>query len=134
MKESFWGIFIVTLGIIGISVLNVLQDVTTTNENNYYLLREVTEASMFDSVDLGHYRRTGELKIIKEKFVENFMRRFSSSYGRTSSYTVRIYDIIELPPKVSLVVEVGKNLQVYNYDSVDFDIINRIDAILETKY
>ncbi|MFA5409980.1 MAG: DUF5411 family protein, partial [Bacilli bacterium] len=81
MKESFWGIFVVTLGIIGIAVLNVLQNVTTTNENNYYLLREVTEASMFDAVDLGYYRRTGELKIIEEKFVENFSRRFSSSYG-----------------------------------------------------
>jgi hypothetical protein len=134
MKESFWGVFIVTLGIIGISVLNVLQNVTTTNENNYYLLREVAEASMFDAVDLGHYRRTGELKIIREKFVENFMRRFSESYGRINTYTVGIYDIIEMPPKVSIIVEVGEKLQIYNYNAVDFDISNRIDAILETKY
>jgi hypothetical protein len=134
MKESFWGIFVVTLGIIGISVLNILQDVTTSNENNYYLLKEVAEASMFDAVDLGYYRITGRLRIVEEKFVENFTRRFSASYGRTSTYTVGIYDIIEEPPKVSLIVEVGKNLQIYNYDSVDFDIVNRIDAILETKY
>jgi hypothetical protein len=134
MKESFWGIFLVTLGLIGIGVLNVLQDVTTSNENNYYLLKETTEAAMFDAVDLGYYRRTGEIKIIKEKFVENFMRRFSESYGRTSTYTVGIYDIIELPPKVSLTVNVGKELQIYNYEAVDFNIENRIDAILETKY
>lgn len=134
MKESIWGIFVITLGIIGIGVLNVLQTVTTTNENNYYLLREVAEASMFDAVDLGYYRRTGEFKIIKEKFVENFMRRFSESYGRTNTYTVGIYDIIELPPKVSLAVEVGTELRIYNYRAVDFDVSNRIDAILETKY
>lgn len=134
MKESFWGVFVVTLGIIGVSVLNVLQNVTTTNENNYYLLREVTEAAMFDAVDLGYYRRTGEIKIIEQKFVENFLRRFSSSYGRTSDYSVGIYDIIESPPKVSLIVEVGKRLQIYNYEAVDFDVTNRIDAILETKY
>ncbi|MDD2469998.1 MAG: DUF5411 family protein [Bacilli bacterium] len=134
MKESFWGIFVVTLGIIGISVLNVLQNVTTTNENNYYLLREVTEASMFDAVDLGHYRRTGNLRIIEEKFVENFVRRFSSVYGRTNNYNVGIYDIIEEPPKVSLILEVGQKLQIYNYEAVDFSIANRIDAILETKY
>jgi hypothetical protein len=134
MKESFWGLFVVTLGIIGISVLNILQDVTTSNENNYYLLKEVSEAAMFDAVDLGYYRITGRLRIVEEKFVENFTRRFSASYGRTSTYTVGIYDIIEEPPKVSLIVEVGKNLQIYNYDSVDFDIVNRIDAILETKY
>ena len=134
MKESFWGVFLVTLGIIGISVLNVLQTVTTTNENNYYLLREATESAMFDAVDLGHYRRTGEIKIIEAKFVENFMRRFASAYGRTNTYTVGIYDIIEMPPKVSLIVESGTSLQVYNYEAVDFDIVNRIDAVLETKY
>ena len=134
MKESFWGIFIVSLGIIGIGVLNVLQNVTTTNENNYYLLREVAEAAMFDAVDLGYYRRTGELRIIEQKFVENFMRRFSSTYGRTNDYTVGIYDIIESPPKVSLIVEVDKTLQIYNYEAVEFNITNRIDSILETKY
>lgn len=134
MKESFWGVFVVTLGIIGVGVLNVLQSITTTNENNYYLLREVTEAAMFDAVDLGYYRRTGEFKIIEEKFVENFARRFSQSYGRTNTYTVRIYDIIELPPKVSLIVDVGTEQRIYNYEAVDFNIINKIDAILETKY
>lgn len=134
MKESFWGIFVVTLGIIGISVLNVLQNVTTTSENTYYLLREVTEAAMFDAVDLGYYRRTGDLKIIEEKFIENFTRRFSEVYGRTNNYNVGIYDIIEEPPKVSLVIEVGQNLQIYNYEAVDFSIANKIDAILETKY
>lgn len=134
MKESFWGVFVVTLGIIGVGVLNVLQSITTTNENNYYLLREVTEAAMYDAVDLGYYRRTGEFKIIEEKFVENFARRFSQSYGRTNTYTVRIYDIIELPPKVSLIVDVGTEQRIYNYEAVDFNIINKIDAILETKY
>jgi hypothetical protein len=134
MKESFWGIFVITLGVIGISFISVMQNVTTTNENNYYLLKEVTEASMFDSLDLGAYRRTGQLKIIEEKFVENFLRRFSESYGRTGDYTVKIYDIIEEPPKVSLLVDEGQTLQVYNYEATDFNIINRIDAILETKY
>jgi hypothetical protein len=134
MKESFWGIFVITLGVIGLSFISVMQNVTTTNENNYYLLKEVTEASMFDSLDLGAYRRTGQLKIIEEKFVENFLRRFSESYGRTGDYTVKIYDIIEEPPKVSLLVDEGQTLQVYNYEATDFNIINRIDAILETKY
>ncbi len=134
MKESFWGIFVVILGIVGISFISVMQDVTSTNENNYYLLKEVTEASMLDALDLGAYRRTGKIKIIKEKFTENFLRRFSESYGRTGDYTVKIYDIIEEPPKVSVIVDEGKTLQVYDYDAVDFNIANRIDAILETKY
>lgn len=134
MKESFWGLFVIVLGLIGLSVFNVMQSVTLTNENNYYLLKEVTEASMLDAVDLGHYRRVGELKIIEEKFVENFMRRFSAVYGRNETYTVRIFEVIEMPPKVSVVLTVRKYVQIYNYEGTDFNITNRVDAILETKY
>ncbi|HHT38777.1 MAG TPA: hypothetical protein GXZ95_05175 [Mollicutes bacterium] len=134
MKESFWGIFVIILGVVGLSFISVIQSITTTNENNYYLLKEVSQASMFDSLDLGEYRRTGKIKIIEEKFIENFLRRFSESYGRTGTFTVEIYDIIEEPPKVSLLVNEGQTLKVYDYNAVDFDIGNRIDAILETKY
>jgi hypothetical protein len=134
MKESFWGIFVVILGLVGISFISVMQSVTTSNESNYYLLKETTEAAMFDSLDLGEYRRTGKLKTVEEKFTEVFLRRFAQTYGRTGDYTVQIYDIIEMPPKVSLLVNEGTTLQVYNYNAVDFDIVNRIDAILETKY
>ncbi|MDD3048862.1 MAG: DUF5411 family protein [Bacilli bacterium] len=134
MKESFWGIFVVALGIIGIAVVNSFQTITTTNEQNYYLLKEVTEASMFDAVDLGYYRTYGEIKIMKEKFVENFTRRFAESFGRTKTYNIIFYDIIEKPPKVSIGLNVGQNIKLYNYNAVDFDIINNIDGILETNY
>lgn len=134
MKESIWGLFVIVMGIVGIAVISAFQSVTSTNENNYYLLKEVTEAAMFDSVDLGHYRRTGELKILEEVFVENFTRRFSESFGRNTTFTVGIYDIIETPPKVSIVVNTGQTIQIYNYDAVDFNIGNQLDGILETKY
>lgn len=134
MKESVWGIFVVAMGIVGIAVVSAFQNITTTNENNYYLLKEVTEAAMFDSVDLGYYRRTGEIAILEEVFVENFTRRFSESFGRNTTFTVGIYDIIETPPKVSIRVSVGQTIQIYNYEAVDFDIQNQIDGILETKY
>lgn len=134
MKMSFWALFMVTLGIIGIAVVSAFQDINTTNEHNYYQLKEVTEAALLDSIDLGHYRITGEIRIVKEEFVENFVRRFSESFSRTKTYNIRFYDIIENPPKVSVAVIVDENVQIYNYEPVDFDIINSIDAILETKY
>ncbi len=134
MKESIWGTFVVSLGIIGIGVLNVFQNITTTNESTYYLLKEVTEAAMYDAVDLGYYRMYGDVKIVEKKFVESFVRRFSQSFARNEDYTVGIYDVIEVPPKVSLSVNVGSTLQIYNYKGVDFDIENSINAILETKY
>ncbi|MGI6329593.1 MAG: DUF5411 family protein [Bacilli bacterium] len=134
MKESYWGIFVVVMGIIGIALLNAFQTIATTGSHDYYLLKEVTEASMLDALDLGHYRREGEIKIIEEKFVENFLRRFSESFGRTDDREIVFYHINELPPKVSLGIDVGFDLKVYHFDEVDFNIPNNLNAILETKF
>lgn len=87
---------------------------------------------MLDSIDLSHYRMTGELRIVKEQFVESFVRRTAVSFGRTKNYNIKIYDIIESPPKVSILVTVDNIIQIYNYRPVDFGILNSIDVIIET--
>lgn len=134
MKESYFAVAVLIMGIIGIAVLSLFQTITVTNEDVYYVLKESTEAAMFDSVDIGYYRTTGKLKIEKEEFVEDLTRRFAQSYTKTSSYTIRIYDIIEEPPKVSIEITIGTDVQIYNYSTDDFNITNRIDAILETHW
>ena len=68
MKESLWGYWIVVLGISIMSVMILLQNYTTTNEQDYYMIKEVLEASMYEAVDYGYYRDTGELKMNAEKF------------------------------------------------------------------
>jgi hypothetical protein len=130
MKSSMWGVGIIMIGLLGIALVMFLQNATTSNEQNYYLLREVTEASMIDAIDIGYYRETGAVKINKEKFVESFVRRFSESANIRKEYNIKIYDVIESPPKVSL--RVGSKSTV-TFTGEDFDIINDIDAILETK-
>lgn len=134
MKESFWGLFVVIMGLIGLALLSFFQTITTTNEEVYYLLKESTEAAMFDSIDIGYYRAYGKLKIDKEEFTEDLTRRFAQSYGKLSTYRIEVYDIIEEPPKVSVLLVVDNKAKVYNYDAIDFDIMNRIDSILETNY
>jgi hypothetical protein len=134
MKESFWGVFLVTIGVIGIGLLNAFQDIVTTGQHDYYLLREVTEGAMYDSIDLGHYRRLGEIRIIEEKFIENFLRRFSESFGRAGDREIVFYHINEMPPKVSIGLDVGFNVKVYNFDDIDFNIGNNIIGILESKF
>ena len=79
MKWSTVTVGVMILGIIGVSIILLFQQLTTTNENDYYLLKEITEAAMVDSIDISYYRETGELKIVREKFVENFTRRFAES-------------------------------------------------------
>jgi len=93
MKESLWGYWIVVLGISIMSVMILLQNYTTTNEQDYYMIKEVLEASMYEAVDYGYYRDTGELKMNAEKFTENFIRRFSETVNINKKYTISFYDI-----------------------------------------
>ena len=52
MKESLWMYFFAVLGMTGIVLINMFGQVVVSNEQNYYLLKEVTEASMYDAIDL----------------------------------------------------------------------------------
>lgn len=133
MKESFWGAFIVMLGVVSIAFIYFFQTLTNTDEQNYILLKEITEAAMYDAVDLAEYRTTGTVRINREKFVENFLRRFAESASLANNYQIRIYDVNETPPKVSLEVRSVVTSNVTN-EVMDFDVVNRLDAILETPY
>ncbi len=133
MKESFWGIFVVFLGVLSIFFIVLFQNLTNTDEHNSQLLKEVTEASMWDAFDYASYRTTGEIRIDREKFVENFIRRYAESASRSRQYTIKFYDINEKPPKVSLSVQSGV-VGVGGNTEMTFDLQNRIDAILEVPY
>ncbi len=131
MKSAMWGVGLISMGLIGIALINTMQNITSLSNQNYYLIKEVTEAAMYDSIDLGFYRKAGIVKIDKDQFVESFVRRYSESTNINQTYNIRIYDIKEMPPKVSL--QVGASTFVTFTDS-DFDIINRMDAIIESRY
>lgn len=133
MKESIWGYWLIVLGIFVILIMMLIQDFTTTNTQDYYLLKEVTEASLIDAVDYGYYRTNGDLKINEEKFVENFMRRFSETMNLNKTYRIDFYGIYESPPKVSVKVSTSTSTFNISGDTTAFDIVNKIDAILEMK-
>ena len=132
MKESLWGYWLIVLGLGVLVVMMLLQNYTTTNEQDYYLIKEVAEAAMTDAIDWAHYRKYGEVRIVKEKFVEDFTRRFSETVNINKTYNIKFYDIYEAPPKVS--IKVTTKTDTYNIfgsqDSVD--VVNKIDAIIET--
>lgn len=131
MRESMWGVFVFVVGIVLILLIYLFQGITNTDEHNYYLLKETTESSLLDAVDVADYRITGKISINREKFVEVFVRRFAENADLSNSYVIEIYDIVEEPPKVSLLVKTKKGGQITS-EQVEFDITNRLDAILET--
>lgn len=133
MREAIWGYAVIVLGILAVAIIWFFSNATNTDQHNYNLLKETVEASMLDAVDLSEYRKSGTVRIEEEKFVENFIRRFAENADLSNEYKIEIYDINETPPKVSLKVSSGKETTATG-EVVNFNIVNNIDAILETKY
>ncbi len=132
MKSSFWGAAIMTFGVLSIALIYFFQSVTNTDEQNYTLLKETTEGAMIDAFDMAYYRQTGNLRIDEEKFVENFLRRFAENVSLAKTYKIEIYDVNELPPKVSIKVS-SSEIGGPTGEVITFNISNQIDAILEAK-
>ena len=129
MKEAFWGVLIVILGLFGIVVVNIFQNVTVDNDRVYYLIKESTEAAAYDALDLTYYRLSGDLRIVEDKFVENLTRRFAENVT-IGDYKIVVTDVNEMPPKVSVRVRSG----ITSLQGAEFGILNQVDGIIETKY
>ena len=133
MKEAYWGYWLVVLGVFIIVVLLLVQSFTSTNTQDYYLVKTITEASMEDALDWSYYRQYGEVKINKEKFYESFLRRFAEEASISTTYDIEFTEVYEAPPKVGVKVSSQSNTFSVVGDAETFDIVNKIDAILESK-
>lgn len=163
MKYAYLGLGFISFGLCGLIFILLFQSVTVNNEAEYYVLKEAMEAAMLESVDLACYRIGDEngyadkdgdgaldtdasgnyskeacgnhdLKIIEQKFVENFTKRFAASImGDATEYKLEFYDIIESPPKATVKV-IGKT-KSYKLSPDDggasYDIVNDLSGILE---
>lgn len=132
MNKAMTIVGIVILGVLTLAVVNIINQYSQGKEMDEQLLNETTKAAMIDSVDWGYYRISGgRIRCDREKFLESFVRRFAESVTSDTDYKVRILDFNETPPKVSIQIGTGTVAQIAGDD---FDIVNQIDAILETKY
>ena len=142
MKYMYWGFGLIMFGLFGLVFIVMFESITINNESEYYVLKEAMEAAMLESVDLACYRIDAEdggcgdhdLKIIEQKFVENFTRRFAASIsGDVTEYEIEFYDIIESPPKATVVIKA--KTQEYMLGSKDtkesITIVNDLSGILE---
>ena len=68
MKWSFASVGLIIIGIFGIIIILMFNEITVSNEQDYYTLKDATEAALIESVDVAYYRLTGEIKISQEKF------------------------------------------------------------------
>lgn len=133
MKWSFAALGLIMIGLFGFLIVIMFNEITVSNEQDYYTLKDAAEASMIEAIDIAYYRLTGEIKMNQEKFVENFTRRFTetSTFGQ-GNYDIIFYQINETPPKVSLrIVDATNAYNIYNVEATQLDIVNELSAILD---
>ena len=142
MKWSFASVGVIVMGLFGLLIIILFNEITVSNEQDYYNLKDATEAAMYEAVDVSYYRLSGEIKISQEKFVENFTRRFTetSTFGQ-GNYSIVFNDISEIPAKVSLqIIDSTNSYNIYNsfnggtvdIDATQINIVNELSAILES--
>ncbi len=129
MNKGMLTVGIIILALCGLLLINIISNYSTGSELDYYLLKETTDAAIGDAIDVKYYRDNGALRLDKDKFVENFLRRFADSIDNTRNYTVSFYDINEVPPKVSVKVESDT---VLSAKGENLSIITSYDAIVES--
>ena len=136
MKESFWGYLILLFGIFVIVIMMIIRDYQTTNDQDYYIMKEVTQAAMIDAIDYAYYREHNDLRIIEDKFAENFLRRFAQSMSSNKTYKIELFEISENPPKVSVRITTATGEYIVQQDEggVDFGVVNILSAILDMKH
>lgn len=138
MKYSYLGFGIIMAGLFGIVFLVMFESITVDNESEYYVLKEAMEAAMLESIDISCFRSDetegcgGTVKISEQKFVENFTRRFASSIsGDVKEYEIQFYDIIESPPKATVVIKGLTGEYTIISDDQGIGITNALSGILE---
>lgn len=131
MNKGMLTVGIIILALMSLLLINVINNYETGGELDYYLVKETTEAAMQDAIDVEYYRQNLLIRIDKEKFVENFLRRFADSVDITRGYDIKFYDINEVPPKVSVKVD---SYTVLSFDNQVPNISTSYDAIIETDY
>lgn len=144
MKYSYLGLALIMAGIGGLVFITMFQSITVDNEAEYYVLKEAMEAAMLESVDVDCFRNNSQdskengcgkvIKISEQKFVENFVKRFSASIsGDVTNYDIQFYDIIESPPKASVVITGLTQEYTLVSDDGGFGITNSLSGILESS-
>ncbi len=126
MSHSYWGYWLVVMGVSIIGLITVVNGITTTTTKDFLSIKEITDASMLEAVDYGYYRDYNEVRINKEKFMEVFIRRLAQTMELQDDYEINFYGIYETPPKVSVEIK-SKSGTIGD----TYDVVTRYSGILQ---
>lgn len=130
MNKGMVIIAIIVMFLLGLSAVFLITSQQKGAELDYYLVKETADASIADSIDTNYYATYGIIRMDKEKFMENFVRRFADSADSSREYKIDVYDINETPPKVS--VKVSSIVSGLNKTTGNVDVTTSVDMILKS--
>ena len=130
MNKAMLTVGIILLSIIALGIINLIQNYTTGQELDYYLLKETTEAAIEDAIDANYYREASTIRMDKEKFTESFLLRFADTVDTSRAYDIQMYDIHEVPPKATIKIQSGTN---YSFNNESINIVTSLSSIVETN-
>lgn len=131
MNKGMVIIGLILMSILGIIAINMITSQQVGSELDYYLLKDTTEAAMQDAMSYDFNGETGLSRMDKEKFIESFLRRFADGVDSTRDYDIKIFDLNESPPKVS--IQISSKSNFLNQDEAT-DISTSVDLIIESNY
>ena len=129
MNKGMLGVGIIVMGLIALLLINIVSNYSSGGELDYYLLKETTEASIGDAMDLDFETNFGIPRMDKERFVESFLRRFAENADTQRNYDIKFIDLNEVPPKVSVKIDSNTVLQA---DGENVAITTQVDQIVES--
>ena len=56
MKTAMWALGLLVLSLFGVVIVNLFGNITVTDQLNYTTMKNTVEASMYDALDIAHYR------------------------------------------------------------------------------
>ena len=130
MKHAMWGYLMIALGLVIIAILMLVNNLTTADEEDFYIAREVMQSSMSEATDYGSYLTSGEVVMSREKFVEIFLRRFAESVTPNKNYQVDFYQIYEYPPAATVRIRTTTGTTNIKDNAINVDVDTIISAIL----
>ena len=86
MKVAMWAVFIFLMGVFGLVLINLFGNITTTNQQDYTLIRNTVEAAMYDSIDKASYRAGFYLCPVEGKYITEANGR--KVFDNKNDYTI----------------------------------------------
>lgn len=102
-----------------------ILDVSYDDNNNTYC--DATKATMANCEIIKN-----QYKLDKKVFAESVVRRFASSVNGNNDYKIVIQDIIEYPPKVSVLIDDVEESTIVSTEMDEFNILNTVSSLIES--